>query len=347
VASPIALYITVTVARRAWASGHRALTVSGLALAVALLAGAALGLYSVPEVRAVVGFGGWASSTNALVAVVLGVTDATTLFQVGPNLLVVAGLAAGTVWAVRRRTRRWVVGAFAAVLALYVGAVAKVKILEPVTGLFYSDRTRIGPLLAVVGIPLVLWGLDWAAGAWRGRGEAGPGRARAWIAAVAAIGLVSALALTVVRPFRLHAAHYDLDAAGTTAERRFFDRAEFALIERLAGRLDPDAAVLGDPANGSGFLYSVIGQPVVFPHLTGSWDAPRRYLKEHFADLGEDPEVCAALEELGVRYVYLDDRTFRGNDDFATMTRGLAVRGNLELVDRGGTAAFYRITACD
>jgi hypothetical protein len=296
----------------------------------------------------------------------LGLTDATTLFQVGPNLLVLAGLATGAVVALRRRSRRWLMLSFGAVLVLYVGAVAKIKFLEPITGLFYSDRTRLGPLLAVAGIPLILWGLDWVVTAWRSAAASPraaarsapvppapapvprfPRRAvRAWIAVVAGLGLISSVALTTARPFRLHAAYYDLDTTGTAAERRFFDRDEFALIERLAGRLDPDLAVLGDPANGSAFLYSVIGQPVVFPHLTGSWDQPRRYLKEHFADLGRDPAVCAALEELNVGYVYLDTRTFRGDDRFAAMTQGLAVDGALELVDRGGSAAFYRVTAC-
>jgi hypothetical protein len=496
VASPIALYIVVTVTRRGWRAGYRAWTVLGLAALAAVLALGVAGLYSVPEVRAVVGFGGWSGSSNVFAALALGLTDATTLFQVGPNLLVLAGLGAGAWVALRRRSRRWLILSFGAVLVLYVGAVAKIKLLEPITGLFYSDRTRLGPLLAVAGIPLILWGLDWILARWRAAARniplpdavppvppggsvaapgarvraspapggagvpagsagdggpagwdssapgavppvppGGPGAApvakasaspaacaasgggvpagsagspagrgaplpdavpapfgdvagarrpaspaaraaeapdrngrglasgdrgrggkparrhrangtRAWIGAVAAVGLASAGMLTAARPFRMHAAYFDLDATGAAAERRFFDRDEFQMIGRLAGKLDPDAAVLGDPANGSAFLYSVIGQPVVFPHITGSWDGPRRYLKEHFGDLGRDPEVCAALAELGVEYVYLDSETYRGADGFADMTKGLVKEGNLELVDRGGSAEFYRVTAC-
>jgi hypothetical protein len=345
-ASPIALYILATVARRAWARGRRAATAAALAGLAALLAGAAAALYAVPEVRSVVGLGGWNSSSNVFAAVALALTDSTTLFQAGPNLLALAGLAAGAVWAVRRRRRRWLIVSFGAVLVLYAGAVAKLKALEPLTGLFYSDRTRLGPLLALAGIPLVLWGLDWAQGVWRRRPRGAA--ARRWIALAAAVGLASALAVTAARPWRMHAVYFALDpAAQAEADSWFFDRDELAMIRRLGGELEPGAAVVGDPANGSAFLYSVAGQPVVFPHLTGNWDAPRRYLKQHLADLGQDPKVCAALAELHARYLYLDRATFRGSDEFAAMTAGLALEGKLELVDSGGGAAVYRITACE
>jgi hypothetical protein len=359
VASPIALYIVVTVARRAWRVGYRISTIVGLTVLALIVGGATAALYATPEVRAVVGFGGWTSSSNPLVAVVLALTDATTLFQLGPNLLVTAGLATGAAVALVRRRRRWLVLSFSVGLVLYVGAVAKINLLEPLTGLFYSDRTRLGPLLAVAGIPLILWGLDWVVGVWRGSAlEAGAptataasrsaslSRRRRWIAILVAVGLVNAIALSAARPFRLHQAYFALDAASQGGDRRFFDADELAMINRLADKLEPDGVVLGDPANGSAFLYSVIGQPVVFPHITGRWDEPRRYLRDHFAELGSDPAVCAAIRELGVEYVYLDTRSYRGEDRFAQMTGGLAVEGNLELVDRGGSAAVYRITAC-
>ncbi|MDR0594255.1 MAG: hypothetical protein LBG60_13605 [Bifidobacteriaceae bacterium] len=341
VASPIALYIVVTVARRAWLAGYRLGTVAGLAALAALLVFAVVALYSLDEVQSLVAFGGWASSSNPLVGLVLGVTDSVTLFQVGPNLLVTAGLATGAMVALRRRRRRWLIGAFSAVLVLYVGSVSKIKLLEPITALWYSDRTRLGPVLTVAGIPLVLWGAHWARQAWRA------GRWRRPVAVVAAIGLVSALALTAVRPFRLHQAYYSVAGAnGQVRADRFFGAEELALIKRLPGELEPGRLVLGDPANGSAFLYSISGLPVVFTHLTGSWDAPRRYLKEHFGDLGRDPAVCDALSQIGANYVYLDQATFRGNDSSAQMTEGLVIDGNLELVDAGGAAAVYRITAC-
>ncbi|MDR2348745.1 MAG: hypothetical protein LBD90_09100 [Bifidobacteriaceae bacterium] len=345
VASPIALYILVTAARRAWSRGYRVATVVALALLAGLLAAAVVALYAVPEVRSVVAFGGWIGSSNVFVATALALVDATTLFQVGPNLLVLAGLAAGAGWALARRRRRWLILSFGLVLVLYVGAVAKIKLLEPLTGLFYSDRTRLGPLLAVAGIPLILWGLDWVQGVWR----AAPRRRRArrWIASVTAIGLVSALALTAARPFRMHAVYFDLRPGAIPAERRFFDADELAMIQRLPEELPPGAVVLGDPTNGSAFLYSVSGIPVVFPHVTGSWDAPRRYLSEHFGELGRDSGVCAALAELGVEYVYLDPVTYWDSDRFAEMTTGLEAEGNLELIDSGGSAGLYRITACD
>jgi hypothetical protein len=344
VASPIAAYIVVTVVRRAWQAGHKALTISGLAVLMVLVGAAAVALYAVPEVKGVMAFGGWSGSSNPLIALVLAVTDSTSLFQIGPNLLVTAGLAAGIYAALARHSRRWLIMSFTAVTILYVGAVAKIKLLEPLTGLFYSYRTRLGPLLAVAGVPLMLWGLDWVISVWRRPGVARA--ARRWIAVVGVIGLASAVALAVARPFRLHLVYYDPSASGAIGLRRFFDDEEFAMMQRLAGELEHSSAVLGDPGNGSAFLYSLIGQPVVFTHLTGRWDEPRRYLLEHFADLGKDPKVCDALDELGVDYVYLDSRTYNDSDQFAALTDGLDIAGQLELIDQGGTAALYRITGC-
>ncbi|MDR1635369.1 MAG: hypothetical protein LBS27_10730 [Bifidobacteriaceae bacterium] len=341
VASPIALYIVVTVARRGWRAGYRFWTVAALAGLASLLGAGVWALYGTEEVQAVVSFGGWTTSANPVIALGLAVTDATTLFQVGPNLLVVAGLATGAAVALKRHRRRWLILAFTAVLVLYIGAVSKIKLLEPITALWYSDRTRLGPVLTVAGIPLILWGLQWVQQRWR------DGRSRPVIAVVACLGLVSALTLTTVRPFRLHAAYYRLAETSALEEAdRFFSSAELDMIKRLATRLEPNGLVLGDPATGAAFLYSVLGQPVVFPHLTGSWDQPRRYLLEHFADLGDDPKVCDALRQLDVEYVYLDTATFRDNDLFAKMTKGLRIDANLALIDQADGAAVYRINAC-
>ncbi|MDR1394181.1 MAG: hypothetical protein LBJ62_09490 [Bifidobacteriaceae bacterium] len=344
VASPIALYIVMDVVRRGWRAGYRVWTVVGLVGLLGITVAAVVALYSIDEVQAVMAHGGWVTSSNLLVALALGLTDATTLFQLGPNLLVAAGLVTGAVVALRRHKRRWLILSFGAVLVVYAAAVTKLKILEPLAALWYSDRTRLGPVLTVAGIPLILWGLHWAVRCWR------DGRWRLPIAVVVSVGLLSALALTVARPFRLYQAYYELNpAAATTSQaddRRFFDQAELDMMWRLDQELDPAGLVLGDPANGSAYLYSLIGQPVVFAHLTGAWDQPRRYLKEHFGDLGTDPKVCQAINQLGIEYVYLDGKTFRDNESFSQMTSGLRIEGNLEMVDQGGSAAVYRITAC-
>ncbi|MDR2114155.1 MAG: hypothetical protein LBO75_02625, partial [Bifidobacteriaceae bacterium] len=245
----------------------------------------------------------------------------------------------------RRRRRRWLVLSFGLLASLYVAAASGLTWLEPITGLWYSDRSRLGPLLTVVGIPLVLQGLGWVLGVRKTpqtRSWGLPG----WVAVVTVIGLVTAVGLTVVRPFRLHATYYRVPVSSPAGADRFFDQAELAMLQRLGTELDRNGMVLGDPANGSAFLYSLNGQPVVFPHLSGSWDQPRRYLREHFGDLGRDPAVCQAVNKLGVKYFYLDSETWYGDSSFAAMTQGLQREGNLELIDQGGTAAVYRITAC-
>jgi hypothetical protein len=163
-------------------------------------------------------------------------------------------------------------------------------------------------------------------------------------AVASVIALVGGVTLVAMRPGRYAEQGYALVSTKTTP--RFFNRAEVALIRRTATTLPAGAVVLGDPSNGSAYIYSVSGRRVVFPHLTGTWGAERDYVKDHFGQLTTDPAVCHDLQQLGARYFYYDPVTYRDLNNYTGLTRGLDLRDGLTAVDSGGGATLYRITAC-
>ena len=368
---PIAGYIVLTLALRGWRRGWRLATIVCSA-GVGLLAGlAVLALFAVPEVKAVVTGGGWANRDSPLAGLALALGDSTSLFQVGPGALITLGLVTGVVLVLRRRQQRWLVASYAGALLVYVGCVANWVWLGPITGLWYADRTRLGPLLGLAAIPLAAQGLVWlgavivpkvkplaaATPAWppevretphkatspAADGTSNPsGAVRVIVALVSLTCLVSSLSVMAQRPSRY--GQYGFGWS-TPTKARMFTAEELAMIRRLGPVLGA-GAVLGNPANGSAYVYALTGHPVVFPHLTGVWDQPRRYLLENLPLIGADPQVCAALDQLDARYLYYDPVTWGGAERYASLTEGLDLTHGFELIDTGGTAAVYRITAC-
>ncbi|MCL2803591.1 MAG: hypothetical protein FWD29_06525 [Micrococcales bacterium] len=339
---PISGYILGTLALRGWRRGWRLATVVCSAAVVALFALAVVLLLAVPEVKRLVSGPGWASRDNPLAALALAMGDSTSLFQVGPGLGLSLGLVCGAVLLVVRRRQRWLVASYLSALVIYVGCVTGFGPMTPLTGLWYSDRTRIGPLLGLIAIPIAAIGLAWVGSKllprfswglvgflpnhpqrreielWHNN-NAASGRAKAWrigLAALTVVCLASSVVTMALRPGRYGQYGYGWS---TEASPRMLTRAELEMIRRLDQQLGT-GKVLGDPANGSAYIYSLTGRQVVFPHLTGNWGQARRYLMEHLPSIASDPKVCQALDQIEARYLYLDPVTFRDVDTFASMT---------------------------
>lgn len=130
----------------------------------------------------------------------------------------------------------------------------------------------------------------------------------------------------------------------------FFSRDELALVERLDEVLPDGSLVLGDPFSGSSLLWAISDVPVVFPHMRGGWTADARFLARHFRDIGTDPEVCAAVNRLGVTHLYVDRYVFWpdniAHDLYTGIPRYAPTPTGFTLVDSGGTARVYRIDEC-
>jgi hypothetical protein len=170
---------------------------------------------------------------------------------------------------------------------------------------------------------------------------------RRWVALAAAVAAAgNCLVLMSARPARL--AGQGLRLESSPAHPRLVNEEEWAMMLRLRSELVPDGVVLGNPANGSVLLPATIGQPVVFAHLSGTWDENRHLLLTRLADAPADPALCQALTDLGVRYLYTDPVTYYNLPTFAALDQAIAALPPtwLRHIDTGGGATVWELTGC-
>lgn len=141
---------------------------------------------------------------------------------------------------------------------------------------------------------------------------------------------------------------YDADHLGKAG---MATSAELAMLRRMPETLPADALVLGDPIAGAAYT-EVIGQRrAVFPQLYADLaDAhAQEVLVQSFNQIHTNPEVCEVVRELGITHYYMDQDgwyySFKRSERFPGLYN-VDVSHGFELVDDGGTAKLYRITAC-
>ncbi|MDR2565852.1 MAG: hypothetical protein LBC97_07305 [Bifidobacteriaceae bacterium] len=202
-------------------------------------------------------------------------------------------------------------------------------------------RPGAGDRAALAGAP----GSARSSGPARPARQARPGgRGRGLVAAGLVACLAATAAVMAVRPGRFKAYAFALDQG---PERpRFLSAAEIDMVKRLPAKTEADRLILGDPNTGEALVYALTGREVVFGAVDGAWNAPRRYLLEHFPQINEDPKVCDALRQLKVGYLYADSTVYYNSTEFASLTKGLDLTQSFEELDAGGTARLYRISAC-
>ncbi|MCM3661059.1 hypothetical protein M3148_08650 [Georgenia satyanarayanai] len=309
-------------------------------------------VFTVPKLRAMAGYASpEGSPLAALGHVLVGSTPQQTAGALGVAVLTLVGLV--TAW----RRARWLAWSWLVALLLFVAAAGPDGPLRTLTGFWYKSADRLESLLVTVGAVLGAWGaLALGRGlrmllpdARRGRRRApGPGSALAGVVAIALVVLAVAVPGTADEQRATTAAAYQPDVmvhpAWATPE-------ELDFIEGLGDVLPEDAVVVGDPMNGAAFVQVLTGRRAYIPVLGESaLSADQRYLQENFHDLTTDPEVCRILREHGVEYYYEDAPMPYGAVGLVGMRPGfygVDVMTGLELVASSGTAAVYRIEACD
>jgi hypothetical protein len=226
--------------------------------------------------------------------------------------------------------------------------------LRWLAGFWYTQAGRIAPVAAIPAVLLAAHAADLLVGAVRARRGRRGGRARREGRAarmVTAAVLVAVVATAVGRLPLQHAVAASAYVPGELAWGTMATTEELAMIQRAGRTLPRNAVVVGDPFNGSALLPALAGVDVVFPQLGASGMSPEQlYLEENLGRLHDDPRVCDALRAAGAGYLYQD--TTPAEDGAKVDPRTLAMRDvdtsrGLELVDRAGRAALYRITVCD
>lgn len=128
-------------------------------------------------------------------------------------------------------------------------------------------------------------------------------------------------------------------------------KGELAMLRRMKYTTAPDALILGDPIAGTAYSELLGGRKAVFPQLTtaNADVASQRILTQRFRDIATDPEVCEVVRELGITHFYEEEDGAYYN--FMRSSRhpglyGVDTSTGFELVDAGGTAKLWKITAC-
>lgn len=219
------------------------------------------------------------------------------------------------------------------------------------TGFWYSDAYRLGGFLMITGLPLAGIGACALADA---LAHALPGAARTvrtvtWVRATLTVVVVAALTWQSqggaamsdnLRRFGLTFLVTD-DSQSLTAN-------ELAIVSQLPELLDPGDVVLADPWMGGSLAYALTGVTTLPRHLT-SYDATSpalEVLMDSLDDVSVDPEVCPALEELGVDYVLdFKGRTILDGPRAAGLS-DIRPRDGFEPILMIGDSTLYHITAC-
>ena len=287
-------------------------------------------------------------------------------------LVIVVLLGAGTLL---RHRSRWVVGAWAFLVWLYVlvASSRNAELRYDWGGIWYNDVHRILALIPVVAVPIATAGAGAlvhgvVSRARRAATRAGRSpRASHGVRAAAARGftllrsrgtaviggalavilgwqLLQTQAMTDVVNYgkNLYAGAGDYPYALVSPEER-------ALLEELPEYVPSDAVVYGNPLTGTSQAYAVSGTRVLIPHNGLVADPGVSVIIHHLDELTTDPAVCPALKEHNVQYV-LDFGTRRVNLFAEFDTAGydqLTPQNGFELVAQTGPEAkLYKITGC-
>jgi hypothetical protein len=336
---PWALPRGLRAARRAWASpwGRVALVglMSSAAVVLALLAGT-------ERMRGVVAFTPesplpwWAAAVNVLSGDVTGMGWAS-------GFLVVALGVVGAFVSVRLPRAHWLVLANIVIVTTYLLATSSIPILNDVDRPWYGEPKRLAPVLAAVLIPLAAVALDSVPGWLRATGRlrsASPVRRDRLTIGI----LVIAMSTVPASIGTARLTQESFQGASQPPMAPVATDAELAMMHRLADELDRDAAVLGSPFSGASQLYGLNGQRMLLRSPFFEQDSARVFVTAHINELGSSPDLCRTLNELGVRYLYVKERS---SDVLgAGLILDKVPAAGVRWIDSGGSASVYEITGC-
>jgi len=262
-----------------------------------------------------------------------------------PAWPIAAAVACGAVLAFRSRRARPLVIALIAFGLLYcLAAGSNSDLAKVLTGAWYKDKYRLISVTPVFGVPLVMLVFAWI--------RSLPFRRRLREPAAAGVVLLIAL-LSWTGP--------TLTAMGSQIGRAFalpesdkggalIDEDERRLLLEAGEIVPADQRILGNPWDGSSLVWAVGGREAVSPHLVGSWGSARNIVATRLDEVGTAPDVCAALDELRVRYLIADPQRLWDREDpqqvfFSGIDRAVE-SGTLHPVAVSGSTVLYRIDAC-
>lgn len=259
---------------------------------------------------------------------------------------------------------RWLVATHAAFALIFVftythGRSAK-RFL--VSGAWYSDASRVGPMLVLSAIGLSLLGIWWltqvasarlaalpSRGAWRWLRDPLVGIV-AWALVVAAF-TITGMHGTGMRGQLYQAVVFYSPDASTEDAAALVDTDELEMFRRIDAMVPRDQTIATNPLNGSSLAYGTTGRPTTTTHAFYPPTPAQALISDHLREASADPDrICPAVRELKVHWALdFGPRTVFSTTDDPSLypgLRGLDAAPGFTPVLRVGDKALYRVDAC-
>ena len=259
------------------------------------------------------------------------------------GLLSLLGLA----WHTAKRRDLRLVTIMAGVLVLVAATKVPLGPLSILTGLWYGAYDRIGSGIAVF-LPVFAAGAVGELAVFLSRAvtsRAVPVRVGvASLTMVVLTGLVAAPVVPRCYPDRVTLATIAF-VPGSQFHAPWVSSEEFTAMSSL--RLPRNSLVIGDPSAGEGLLYATTGIPTYYLQLSGSaFDENRKYLADHFREIGTNPKVCTIIRQENITHYYADATGVSDRDFTYPGLHNVDVTSGFTPVAQLGEATVYKIEAC-
>ncbi|MDO4260234.1 MAG: hypothetical protein Q4C87_12025 [Actinomycetaceae bacterium] len=253
---------------------------------------------------------------------------------------------------------RWVIVSLLTMAALTFLAYAPMDDIRTfLTAPWYKDPRRIMAIHGMMMVPLASVGLTWLARAGSVAFARIPAQALAagrtmatlrWEVALAVIALVLSGGAAFESRIKASDYVYNADNLGKPGMASF---AELDMVRRMQETLPEDALVIGDPIAGAAYTEVLGHREAVYPQLTlATGDGPTDHLTAIFNQIHTNAEVCTTLNRIGATHFYedVDGKYYNFNrSDRHPGFYNVNTTSGFELVDQGGTAKLWKITACE
>lgn len=253
----------------------------------------------------------------------------------------------GLVWYTTKCRDLRLVTIIAGILVLVAATKVSLGPLSILTGLWYGAYDRIGSGIAVF-LPVFAAGAVGELAVMLSR--AVPSRAvpvRVGVASLTMVLLTGVVATPIAPrcyPDRVTLATIAF-VPGSQFHAPWVSSEEFAAMSSL--QLTRNSLVIGDPSAGEGLLYAVTGIPTYYLQLSGSaFDENRKYLAEHFREIGTNPKVCAIIRAERITHYYADATGVSDGDFTYPGLHNVDVTRGFTPVAQLGEATVYKIEAC-
>lgn len=249
------------------------------------------------------------------------------------------------------RKHRWLLGAYAVMISLFVIVTSFTGPFRDVfTQVWYNDAYRVAALLPIVAVPLAAVSVSFLIGLIIRNSSKVDENASSRFTQLSPLLATSLILLLIVGVTRGQVAPFVTGEISVKFRvddnSKFVTPDELALFLRLHEEIPEDSLIVANPWNGSAFIYTLSDREVLFPHLKGVFPEGAVALADSF---GEDITVtCSLIDSLGVTHVVSssNDLYRGGGPEYFKKLDDLEDSSILTELDREGGATLFEITGC-